>query len=290
MTIAAAHAGRNAGVTVAEVNLKLIWDVVSQIKVGVRGHAYVVDVQGRLIAHPDISLVLRNTDMSQLAQVRAASGNVAGTTSEPVQMAQNIQGHRVLTASARVMPLGWLVFVELPIESQDAEDKGGYAKAQDESFYRRQREMMLKVVAGSDVVVTTALIPGRPAPKLITTEMVEAMSPGSVVVDLAAERGGNCELTRPDETVVHHGVTIIGPSNPAALVPYHASQMYSKNIVTFLGHLIREGVWNINVEDEITRETLVTQDGHVLNMKVRALLGLGELPPAYERRLELELE
>ena len=102
--------------SVAEVNLKLIWDVVSQIKVGVRGHAYVVDVQGRLIAHPDISLVLRNTDMSQLAQVRAASSDAAGTTSEPVQMAQNIQGHQVLTASARVMPLGWLVFVELPIE------------------------------------------------------------------------------------------------------------------------------------------------------------------------------
>ena len=129
-------------------------------------------------------------------------------------------------------------FVELPLESADAEDKGGYAKAQDESFYRRQREMMIKVVAGSDVVITTALIPGKRAPILVTTEMVEAMQPGSVVVDLAAERGGNCELTRPDEIVVHNGVTIIGPSNPAALVPYHASQMYSKNIVTFLLHLI----------------------------------------------------
>ena len=129
-------------------------------------------------------------------------------------------------------------FVELPLESADAEDKGGYAKAQDESFYRRQREMMLKVVAGSDVVITTALIPGKRAPILITTEMVEAMQPGSVVVDLAAERGGNCELTRPDEIVVHNGVTIIGPSNPPALVPYHASQMYSKNITTFLMHLL----------------------------------------------------
>ena len=129
-------------------------------------------------------------------------------------------------------------FVELPLEAADSEDKGGYAKAQDESFYRRQREMMLKVVAGSDVVITTALIPGKRAPILITTEMVEAMQPGSVIVDLAAERGGNCELTRPDETVVHHGVTIIGPSNPPALVPYHASQMYSKNITTFLMHLL----------------------------------------------------
>ena len=116
MTLSLAGTRRDAGVSVTEVNLKLIWDVVSQIKVGVRGHAYVVDVQGRLIAHPDISLVLRNTDMSQLAQVRAASSDAAGTTSEPVQMAQNIQGHQVLTAYARVMPLGWLVFVELPIE------------------------------------------------------------------------------------------------------------------------------------------------------------------------------
>ena len=154
-------------------------------------------------------------------------------------------------------------FVELPLESADSEDKGGYAKAQDESFYRRQREMMIKVVAASDVVITTALIPGKRAPILLTTEMVEAMQPGSVVVDLAAERGGNCELTRPDETVVHKGVTIIGPSNPAALVPYHASQMYSKNITTFLMHLLgKDGAAQpslpINPDDEITRETLLT--------------------------------
>ena len=169
-------------------------------------------------------------------------------------------------------------FVELPLESADAEDKGGYAKAQDESFYRRQREMMLKVVAGSDVVIATALIPGKRAPILITAEMVEAMQPGSVVVDLAAERGGNCELTRPDDTVVHRGVTIIGPSNPAALVPYHASQMYSKNIVTFLQHLLgKEGAKGtalpINPDDEITRETLLTRDGAVVHPRVKDLLG-----------------
>lgn len=168
-------------------------------------------------------------------------------------------------------------FVELPLESGDAEDKGGYAKAQDESFYRRQREMMLKVVAGSDVVITTALIPGRRAPILVTTEMVEAMQPGSVVVDLAAERGGNCELTRPDENVVHRGVTIIGPSNPAALVPYHASQMYSKNIITFLQHLLgkdgaKQAAFPINPDDEITRETLLTRDGAVVHPRVRDLL------------------
>jgi NAD(P) transhydrogenase subunit alpha len=169
-------------------------------------------------------------------------------------------------------------FVELPLESADAEDKGGYAKAQDESFYRRQREMMLKVVAASDVVITTALIPGKRAPILITREMVEAMAPGSVVVDLAAERGGNCELTKADETVVHRGVTILGPSNPPALVPYHASQMYSRNITTFLSHLLgKEGAKQpslaLSTDDEITRETLLARGGEVIHPRVRELLG-----------------
>jgi NAD(P) transhydrogenase subunit alpha len=168
-------------------------------------------------------------------------------------------------------------FVELPLDAADAEDKGGYAKAQDESFYRRQREMMLKVVAANDVVITTALIPGRPAPKLITTAMVEAMAPGSVVIDLAAERGGNCELTRPDQTVVHHGVTIVGPSNPPALVPYHASQMYSKNIITFLQHLLgKDGATKpslaVDPADEITGATLLTHGGTVVHSQVREML------------------
>jgi NAD(P) transhydrogenase subunit alpha len=167
-------------------------------------------------------------------------------------------------------------FVELPLESADAEDKGGYAKAQDEAFYTRQREMMLKVVAQSDVVITTALIPGKKAPTLLTTEMVEAMAPGSVIVDLAAERGGNCELTRPDEVVVHKGVTILGPSNPPSLVPYHASQMYSKNITTFLTHLLgKDGAQQaelpMNLDDEITRETLLTRGGEVVHPRVRDL-------------------
>jgi NAD(P) transhydrogenase subunit alpha len=167
-------------------------------------------------------------------------------------------------------------FVELPLESGDAEDKGGYAKAQDEAFYRRQREMMLKVVAASDVVITTALIPGKAAPILLTAEMVEAMPPGSVIVDLAAERGGNCALTRPDETVVHHDVTILGPTNPPALVPYHASQMYSKNITSFLAHLLgKDGAQQreltLNPDDEITRETLLTRGGEVVHARVREL-------------------
>jgi NAD(P) transhydrogenase subunit alpha len=169
-------------------------------------------------------------------------------------------------------------FVEMELETQNAEDKGGYAKAQDESFYKRQREMMLRVVAATDVVITTALIPGKKAPTLITQEMVEAMAPGSIVVDLAAERGGNCALTRPDEIVVHNGVSIIGPSNPPALVPNHASQMYSKNITTFLSHLLgKEGAKKASLEldqsDEITRETLLTKDGDVVHARGRELLG-----------------
>ncbi|PYR94761.1 MAG: Re/Si-specific NAD(P)(+) transhydrogenase subunit alpha [Acidobacteria bacterium] len=168
-------------------------------------------------------------------------------------------------------------FVEMALETGDAEDKGGYAKAQDESFYRRQREMMLRVIAGNDVVITTALIPGKKAPTLVTEEMVEGMTPGSVIVDLAAERGGNCALTRPDEVVVHKGVTIVGPSNPPALVPNHASQMYAKNITTFLNHLLgKDGAaktaLELDLSDEITRETLLTRGGTVVHARIKDLL------------------
>jgi H+-translocating NAD(P) transhydrogenase subunit alpha len=213
------------------------------------------------------------------ARVFVVGAGVAGLQAISVarRLGAKVEAYDVRPAAKeQVQSLG-AKFVELPIETADAEDKGGYAKAQDESFYERQREMMLKVVANSDVVVTTALIPGRPAPKLLTAEMVEAMPPGSMVVDLAAERGGNCELTRPDETVVHKGVTIIGPSNPASLAPYHASQMYSKNIVTFLLHLLgKEGgkqpTFPIDVQDEITRETLLARGGEVLHPRVKELL------------------
>jgi NAD(P) transhydrogenase subunit alpha len=139
---------------------------------------------------------------------------------------------------------------------------------------------MLKVVAASDVVITTALIPGKRAPILVTREMVEGMAPGSVVVDLAAERGGNCEVTRPDEVVVHNGVTVLGPSNPPALVPNHASQMYSKNITTFLAHLLgkdgaKKPALELDLGDEITRETLLTRDGDVVHARVKELLTSG---------------
>ncbi len=168
-------------------------------------------------------------------------------------------------------------FVELPLETGDAEDKGGYAKAQDEAFYQKQRELLGKVIAASDVVISTAAVPGKKAPILITAEMVERMAPGSVIVDLAAERGGNCELTKPGETVVVHGVTIEGPENLPSTVPYHASQMYAKNVATFLLHLVKKGQLNLDMNDEITKETMMTQNGEVIQPRVRELLGLPAL-------------
>jgi proton-translocating NAD(P)+ transhydrogenase subunit alpha len=160
-------------------------------------------------------------------------------------------------------------FVELPIEAKDAQDARGYATAQGEDFYKKQRELLGKVVADSDVVITAAVIPGKKSPVLVTKEMVAAMAPGSVIVDLAAERGGNCELTHPEETVIEHGVTIMGPINLAGTVPYHASQMYAKNVATFLLHLVKDGKLQLNPQDDIVRETLLTQGCEIVNARLR---------------------
>ena len=168
-------------------------------------------------------------------------------------------------------------FVELPIEAQDSEDARGYGTAQDESFYARQRELLSRVIAGSDVVITTAVVPGKKAPVLVTREMVKGMAPGSVIFDLAAERGGNCELTRAGQTVVEHGVTIIGRINVASQVPYHASQMYGRNITAFLLNLVKDGKLRSDSEDEIIRETLLTRGGEIVNRRVREFFSLPEL-------------
>jgi len=165
-------------------------------------------------------------------------------------------------------------FVELPLEARDAQDAGGYARAQDEAFYRRQQELLGKVVAESEVVITTAVVPGKKSPILVTKEMVANMAPGSVIVDLAAERGGNCEFTRVGENVVQHGVTIIGVYNLASTVPYHASQMYARNVTAFLLHLVKDGKLNLNTDDEIIRETLITKGGEILNAKLRQFYSL----------------
>jgi proton-translocating NAD(P)+ transhydrogenase subunit alpha len=168
-------------------------------------------------------------------------------------------------------------FVELPIEAKDAQDARGYATQQDEAFYRRQRELLGKVIAEHDVVITAAVVPGKKSPVLVTKEMAEGMAPGSILVDLAAERGGNCELTQPGEKIVHNGVTIIGWFNLASTVPYHASQMYAKNLTTFLQLLVKEGKLQLNTKDDIIRETLLTHGGEVVNARLREFFSMPAL-------------
>jgi NAD(P) transhydrogenase subunit alpha len=170
-------------------------------------------------------------------------------------------------------------FVVLDLDA-GAEDKGGYAKAMGEDFYRRQRELLANVLAEQSVVITTAAVPGKKAPILITREMAARMAPGSIIVDIAAERGGNCELTEPGKEVESGGVRILGPLNLPSTIPYHASQMYAKNIATFLKYLIKDGQLTLGREDEIVRETLVTHAGEVVHDRVRELMGLAALQTA----------
>ena len=156
-------------------------------------------------------------------------------------------------------------FVEMNLEAEQAEDRGGYAKAMGDEFYRRQQEAMARVVAEQDVVIATAAVPGKRAPVLVTETMVRGMAAGSVICDLAAERGGNCELTRAGEVVVSHGVTILGPVNLPATVPSHASQLFAKNVTTFLLNMVSEGALQLDKDDEIVRETRVVREGEIVN-------------------------
>ena len=166
--------------------------------------------------------------------------------------------------------------VEFPVEAQEVEGASGYARALDEEVLRRQREGLTPVVAASDVVITTASVPGRRAPRLITGGMVARMSRGSVIVDAAADRGGNCELTRPNETVIQRGVTVLGPTNLPGTVPTHASQLYGRNLANLLIHLCKDGRPRFESDDDIVREILVTRDGGVAHPRVRELLGNSE--------------
>jgi NAD(P) transhydrogenase subunit alpha len=160
-------------------------------------------------------------------------------------------------------------FVELGLETRDAQASTGYAKAQSEEFYRHQRELMARSVAAADVVITTALIPGQRAPVLITEEMVQAMRPGSVLVDLAAEQGGNCALTEPGQEVERHGVWIVGPVNLPSSVPFHASQMYARTVTNYLLHLLKQGQVQLDLNDELTRGPLVTHQGEIVHEAVK---------------------
>jgi NAD(P) transhydrogenase subunit alpha len=168
-------------------------------------------------------------------------------------------------------------FVELDLDTGDSEDKGGYAKQLSDEQIQNQQQQLADIVAQCDVCITTAAIPGKPAPLLVTADGVRRMRPGSVIVDLAAERGGNCELTKPDEVVVDNGVSILGPTNLASEVPQHASQMYAKNLVTFLVNLTKDGQLDIDLNDEVIRDTLVAKDGQVQHEGLREMLGLEPL-------------
>jgi NAD(P) transhydrogenase subunit alpha len=169
-------------------------------------------------------------------------------------------------------------FVELALETKDAEAATGYAKAQTEEFYQRQRQLLADCVAAADAAITTALVPGKRAPLLITEEAVRRMRPGSVIVDLAAEQGGNCALTEPGQDVVRHGVVICGPLNLPATMPLHASQMYARTVTSYLGHLLKDGRVQLDLADELTRGPLVTHQGEVVHDAAKATLAAAGAP------------
>jgi NAD(P) transhydrogenase subunit alpha len=180
-------------------------------------------------------------------------------------------------ARGEVESLG-ATFLELPLETSGAEGAGGYARVMDEAFYERQRALLSETLVETDVLITTASVPGARAPVLVTAGMVERMRPGSVIVDMAAATGGNCEVTRPGETATHAGVTVMGPTNLPATVPHDASLLYARNVATLLLHLTdKAGGLKIDLSDEITRGTLVCREGEVVHPRVRQALGLEPL-------------
>jgi NAD(P) transhydrogenase subunit alpha len=209
------------------------------------------------------------------AQVFVIGAGVAGLQAIATarRLGAIVQGYDVRPAAQEdIESLGGKC-VLLPLAPGDAEDQSGYAKELGEAFYKRQQELMAQVVAGVDAVITTALIPGKKAPLLITAEAVAGMQPGSVIVDCAAERGGNCELTRPNKRVVtENRVTILGPTNLASTVPFETSLMYAKNVTAFLLLLVKDGKVTIDEEDEIVKGTIVTRDGEIVNKRVREAL------------------
>jgi H+-translocating NAD(P) transhydrogenase subunit alpha len=163
-------------------------------------------------------------------------------------------------------------FIDLPME-ESGEGAGGYAKAMGEDFLSRQREIVARHVAAADVVITTALVPGKPAPRLVTRQMVESMKPGSVIVDLAVGEGGNVELSRAGETVEHAGVRILGPPNLAAEMPLDASTVYSRNVLTLLGDLVKDGAVSLDLADEVVAGALLVHQGEVRHAPTAEALG-----------------
>lgn len=191
-----------------------------------------------------------------------------------------VEGYDVRDAALEQIESLGAKAVRLDMGTGDAEGAGGYAKEQGEDFNRRQQEELAKVVSRSDVVITTAAIPGRPSPLLVTQAAVEAMQAGSVIVDLGAERGGNCEVTRANETVDHQGVTILGPTDLPSRVPRHGSQMFGNNVTTLLKHLTGDdGSMAFDLDDEITNDILVVHKGEIRHPRIRSALGMDPLEP-----------
>jgi NAD(P) transhydrogenase subunit alpha len=203
----------------------------------------------------------------QPADVFVIGAGVAGLQAIATadRLGANVKGYDIrLEVREQVQSLG-AEFVELDLETEGSGDDEGYAREMDEEFYRQQRKQLTRVVGESDVVITTAAIPGAPAPELVTEDMVKEMDPGSVIVDVSAPTGGNCELTEPGETVTREGVTIFGPTNLAARVPHTASELYANNVQDFLENLLEDGELAIDTDDEIVDSTLLTHDGTVRN-------------------------
>lgn len=207
----------------------------------------------------------------QPAQVFVVGAGVAGLQAIATarRLGAVVQAYDVRPAAQENIESLGARCVLLPLAPGDAEDESGYAKELGEAFYARQQELMAQVVAGVDVVITTALIPGARAPTLITADAVAGMQPGSIIVDCAAERGGNCELTRADEAVVTENcVTILGPTNLPATLPHDASLMYSKNVAALLGLIVKDGRLALDEQDEIVRGALVTTGGEIVHRRV----------------------
>lgn len=209
------------------------------------------------------------------AKVLVMGAGVAGLQAIATarRLGAQVRAYDVRTAAREeVMSLG-ATFVELPLEAQ--EGSGGYAREQSEDFLAKQRELIGNEIAASDVVITTAAVPGRKAPVLVTTSMVEAMHPGSVVVDLAADQGGNCELSQPGVDVQHGPIVVRGMTNPASSMPTHASFLYARNVASFLGLLVVDGELRPDPTDEILRESCVTRDGEIVHAPTVELLAQG---------------
>lgn len=211
-------------------------------------------------------LMMTAAGTSPPARVLVIGAGVAGLQAIATarRLGAQVEAYDIRPASKEEVASLGARFLEVPLQATQAQDAGGYARAQSEEFLRKQAELLTSAVAASDAVITTAAVPGRRAPALVSAAAVARMRPGSVIVDLAADGGGNCELTEPGQTIVRHGVTIHGPLNLPSAVAHDASRMYAHNILAFLMHLLDGGALKVDLSDDITRATLVTRDGQVM--------------------------